>query len=87
MVRLIPVLLLLALPAQAQQFIRVASFNIAEFGEGSHPQNDRDLPFIADMLVNEDLDLIAVQEVGTVAGGATQEPELRKSKVSSVSCK
>ena len=72
MLRLAPVLLFLSLPVHSQEFIRIASFNIAEFGEGSHPTDHRNLDFIADMLVDGDLDLIAVQEVGTVVGGATQ---------------
>ncbi len=72
MLRLVPLLLLLALPAQAQEFIRLASFNIAEFGEGDHPTDDRDLDRIAEMLTDGDFDLIAIQEVGTVPGGATQ---------------
>ncbi len=54
---------LVPLYSHADEFIRVASFNIAEFGEGTHPQT-RDLDAIAAMLVNNQLDLIAVQEVG-----------------------
>lgn len=49
--------------AHAQERIQIASFNIAEFGEGNHPQT-RDLDFIAKMLVGANLDLIAIQEVG-----------------------
>ena len=50
--------------AQAQTHIRIASFNIAELGEGNH-LSTRDLDAIAEMLVDADLDLIAIQEVGT----------------------
>ena len=60
----------------AQQHIRVASFNIADFGEGSHPAQ-RELDTIAQMLIDADLDLIAIQEVGTVTGGETQLEALR----------
>jgi endonuclease/exonuclease/phosphatase family metal-dependent hydrolase len=49
---------------QAVEAIRIGSFNIAEFGEGNHPQT-RDVDFIAKMLVSAGLDLIAIEEVGT----------------------
>ena len=54
-----------------QEFIRIASFNIAEFGEGNHPET-RDLETIASLLVDNDLDLIAIQEVGVKETGAKQ---------------
>ena len=52
-------------------YLKLATFNIAELGEGSHPDT-RDERAIAKMLVNLDLDLIAVQEVGTSQRGADQ---------------
>ena len=54
-----------------QGYLRLATFNIAELGEGSHPDT-RDEQAIAKMLVNLDLDLIAVQEVGTRQSGEDQ---------------
>ena len=51
--------------------IKVPSFNVAELGEGTHPDT-RDELAIAGMLVNLDLDLIAIQEVGTVLDGESQ---------------
>lgn len=60
------------IPAEANKdFIKVATFNIAELGEGSHPDT-RDELAIAGMLVNLDLDLIAIQEVGTKDTGENQ---------------
>ncbi|MBU1700037.1 MAG: hypothetical protein KJ970_03300 [Candidatus Eisenbacteria bacterium] len=61
------IILVLVLPGWtfAAEYIRIASFNIAEFGEGNHPAT-RDLSAIAHMLVDNELDLIAVQEVGTI---------------------
>jgi endonuclease/exonuclease/phosphatase family metal-dependent hydrolase len=58
-------LLFVALPcgAQTPEFIKLASFNIAEFGEGSHPKT-RDLDYIASLLIQAELDLIAIQKVG-----------------------
>jgi len=53
----------LSLSVTANEHIRVASFNIAEFGEGSHPDT-RDIPYIAELLTANDLDLIAIQELG-----------------------
>jgi endonuclease/exonuclease/phosphatase family metal-dependent hydrolase len=57
--------------AQAQQdYVTVATFNIAELGEGSHPDT-RDELARAGMLVN--LDLVAIQEeVGTRETGESQ---------------
>lgn len=49
--------------AFSAEYIRVASFNIAELGEGSHHET-RDWPFIAKMLTDARLDLIAIEEVG-----------------------
>lgn len=61
---------------QAQEYIRIASFNIAEFGEGDHAET-RELGEIAKMLVDNDLDLIAIQEVGVKEGGVAQVRALR----------
>jgi endonuclease/exonuclease/phosphatase family metal-dependent hydrolase len=63
--------------AAADDHIRIGSFNIAEFGEGGHPQT-RDLDAIARMLVDARLDLVALQEVGTVPMGDTQVENLRQ---------
>ncbi|HUU83009.1 MAG TPA: endonuclease/exonuclease/phosphatase family protein [Phycisphaerae bacterium] len=63
--------------ASCAEYIRVCSFNIAEFGEGDHHLT-RDLPFIAKMLYEADLDLIALQEVGVRPQGESQVAELRK---------
>lgn len=52
-----------SLNISANEHIRIASFNIAEFGEGTHPQT-RDLPYIATMLTGADIDLVAIQELG-----------------------
>lgn len=68
---LIGICCLLPAAAFAAQFIRIASFNIAEFGEGDRPQQ-RDIPAIARMLAEHNLDLIALQEVGVKAVHATQ---------------
>lgn len=45
-------------------FIEVGTFNIAELFEGNNPAA-RDEPVITRMVVSLDLDLIAIQEVGT----------------------
>lgn len=63
--------------APSAEFIKIASFNIAEFGEGNHPQH-RHLKFIAKMLVDSNLDLIAIQEVGVNTQAETQVNELVK---------
>ena len=63
--------------ATAVEFIRICSFNIAEFGEGSHPAT-RKLDTIADMLVTNDFDLVAIQEVGVGSIGADQVSKLRE---------
>lgn len=73
-------LLLLAVTSRtidASEYIRIASFNIAEFGEGDHPDT-RDIDAIAKMLVEHDLDLIAIQEVGVVDQSTKQIFKLRK---------
>lgn len=49
--------------AFSAEYIRVASFNIAELGEGGHSAT-RDWLAIAKMLADNKLDLIAIQEVG-----------------------
>jgi endonuclease/exonuclease/phosphatase family metal-dependent hydrolase len=61
----------LAPAAGAAEHVRLVSFNIAEFGEGSRPET-RDLDGIADLLSGLDADLIALQEVGVNAGGDDQ---------------
>jgi len=69
---LILLLLISTGAARAQQgYVTVATFNIAELGEGSHPDT-RDELAIAGMLVNLDLDLVAIQEVGTRETGESQ---------------
>ena len=55
----------------AKDFIKVTTFNIAELGEGSYPDT-RDELGIARMLVNLDLDLVAMQEVGIKESGEAQ---------------
>lgn len=47
----------------AEEHIRVGSFNIAELGEGNHSAT-RHWPAMAKMLTDNELDLIAIQEVG-----------------------
>lgn len=47
-----------------QEYIRIASFNIADFGEPV-PSENRDLKAIANILVGNQLDLIALEEIGT----------------------
>ena len=54
-----------------RDYIKVATFNIAELGEGTRPEA-RDELAIAGMLVNLDLDLIAIQEVATKERGQSQ---------------
>ncbi len=68
---LILTLLLLPSTGRAAESIKIASFNIAEFGEGDHLRT-RDLDYIAKMLVGANLDLIAIQEVG-VKGQAEEQ--------------
>jgi endonuclease/exonuclease/phosphatase family metal-dependent hydrolase len=68
--------LIAACSTSADEHIRICSFNIAEFGEGSHPQT-RQLDFIAQMLVDNNVDLIAIEEVGTKDSGAEQVANLR----------
>ena len=62
--------------AAGEEFIRIASFNIAEFGEGDHPTT-RDLSTISKMLVDNDLDLIAIQEVGVAEQALRQVMRLK----------
>lgn len=57
------------------EYIRIASFNIAEFGEGSHAQ-ERDLTAIAHILYDNKLDLIAIEEVGVSAEASSQVKHL-----------
>lgn len=74
---LIPFLAFTATSGIAEEYIKIASFNIAEFGESNHPDT-RDLDYIADLLRSQDLDLIALQEVGTVENGEKQVTKLVK---------
>lgn len=60
-----------AVQVVAEDYIRIASFNIAELGEGSHPDT-RDLDHIAKMLYDTKLDLIAIQEVGVKEAAESQ---------------
>jgi len=53
----------LSASAFSAEYIRVATFNIAELGEGNHAET-RDWDFIAGMLTQARLDLIAIEEVG-----------------------
>lgn len=55
----------------APKYVKVATFNIAEFGEGDHPDT-RDELAIAKIPVKADLDLIAIPEGGTGDGGEAQ---------------
>lgn len=55
--------------------IRLASFNIAEFGEGEHHKT-RDLESIASWMIESHIDLLAIQEVGVGREGAKQVEEL-----------
>jgi len=57
--------------ARADEYIKIGDFNIAEFSEGDHPQT-RDVKFIAKMLVNANLDLIAFEEVEVTEQAQTQ---------------
>jgi endonuclease/exonuclease/phosphatase family metal-dependent hydrolase len=70
MVLLLVAVLLITGSSNAES-IRIASFNIAQFGEGTRPQH-RDLPAMATMLTGADLDLVCIQEVGTNTGGDGQ---------------
>lgn len=73
-VRLLAPLILLGLlagGALGAERIRILSFNIAEFGEGSRPRY-RDLPGLVRILTLADADLIAIQEVGTGEAAAAQ---------------
>jgi hypothetical protein len=58
-------------------FIRVSGFNTAEFGEGDHPST-RDERTIAKLLVDHEVDLIAIQKVGVEEQGAAQVQELTR---------
>ncbi|MFC1569791.1 endonuclease/exonuclease/phosphatase family protein [bacterium] len=55
----------------SQEYIKIASFNIAQFGEGNLHER-RKLDDISDMLVEAELDLIAIQEVGVSAKADSQ---------------
>ena len=55
--------LFLPFSAISAEYIKIAGFNIAEFGEGGYPGTRR-LEYIADLLVDNGLHLIAIQEVG-----------------------
>ena len=48
----------------AEEYIRICSFNIAEFGEGNHPKT-RNIDSIAKMITDEKIDLLVIEEVGT----------------------
>jgi len=72
---IVTLLCLVSFDAAGLEFIRIASFNIAEFGEGRHADT-RDLDAIADMLVDHDLDLIAIQEVGVAEKADRQVAKL-----------
>lgn len=71
------VLLLVSPAALAEEHIRICGFNIAEFGEGDHHET-RELGFIAKMLVANESDLIALQEVGVDEEAEEQVKKLRK---------
>ena len=63
--------LFLPFSAISAEYIKIAGFNIAEFGEGGHPATRR-LDYIADLLIDNGLHLIAIQEVGVKAQADSQ---------------
>ena len=65
-------------PASAAKYVRVGSFNIANFGASESGEYERSLVSLVNIVMQMDADVIALQEIEPTAFGAEQMQRFMK---------